>query len=74
MPGFIVRNGGVSVQRVRLVFKAHGLVYHSTLGWRVITKKKKYSTSPVRDSPPPAAPSSLLLSSLELSGTKVYEP
>jgi len=22
-----------------LVFKAHGLVYHSTLGWRVIKKK-----------------------------------
>jgi len=25
----------------RLVFKAHRLVYHSTLGWRVIKKKKK---------------------------------
>ena len=24
-----------------LVFKAHRLVYHSTLGWRVITKQKK---------------------------------
>ena len=24
-----------------LVFKAHGLVYHSTLGWRVIKKKKQ---------------------------------
>ena len=24
-----------------LVFKAHRLVYHSTLGWRVIKKKKK---------------------------------
>jgi len=23
------------------VFKAHRLVYHSTLGWRVINKKKK---------------------------------
>jgi len=23
------------------VFKAHRLVYHSTLGWRVIKKKKK---------------------------------
>ena len=23
------------------VFKAHGLVYHLTLGWRVIKKKKK---------------------------------
>jgi len=27
--------------RVGLVFKAHRLVYHSTLGWRVIKKKKK---------------------------------
>jgi len=35
------------VKRFRggLVFKAHRLVYHSTLGWRVI-KKKKYSSSP----------------------------
>jgi len=24
-----------------LVFKAHRIVYHSTLGWRVIKKKKK---------------------------------
>ena len=24
-----------------LVFKAHRFVYHSTLGWRVIKKKKK---------------------------------
>jgi len=24
-----------------LVFKAHRLVYHSTLGWRVIKKKKE---------------------------------
>ena len=24
-----------------LVFKAHRLVYHSTLGWRVLKKKKK---------------------------------
>jgi len=32
-----------NVKRFRggLVFKAHRLVYHSTLGWRVI-KKKKY--------------------------------
>jgi len=30
------------VKRFRggLVFKAHRLVYHSTLGWRVIKKKK----------------------------------
>jgi len=27
--------------RAGLVFKAHRLVYHSTLGWRVIKKKKK---------------------------------
>ena len=32
-----------NVQRFRgeLAFKAHRLVYHSTLGWRVIKKKKK---------------------------------
>jgi len=32
------------VKRFRggLVFKAHRLVYHSTLGWRVIKKKKVY--------------------------------
>ena len=32
-----------NVQRFRggLVFKAHGLLYHSTLGLRVIKKKKK---------------------------------
>ena len=27
--------------QVGLVFKAHRLVYHSTLGWRVIKKKKR---------------------------------
>jgi len=34
---------GRNVQRFRggLVFKAHRLLYHSTLGLRVITKKKK---------------------------------
>ena len=33
---------GVVLQRFRggLVFKAHGLVYHSTLGLRVVKKKK----------------------------------
>ena len=33
----------INVQRFRggLVFKAHGLLYPSTLGLRVITKKKK---------------------------------
>jgi len=32
-----------NVKRFRggLVFKAHRLVYHPTLGWRVIKKKKK---------------------------------
>jgi len=31
------------MQRFRggLVFKAHRLVYHSTLGWKVMKKKKK---------------------------------
>jgi hypothetical protein len=28
-----------------LVFKAHRLVYHSTLGWRVIKEKKKEENS-----------------------------
>ena len=36
---FIVRN--VNRFRGGLVFKAHGLLYHSTLGLRVIMKKKK---------------------------------
>ena len=33
----------INVKRFRggLVFKAHRLVYHSTLGWRVIKKKKR---------------------------------
>jgi len=33
-----------NVKRFRggLVCKAHRLVYHSTLGWRVIKKKKKF--------------------------------
>jgi len=37
----------INVQRFRggLVFKAHRLVYHSTLGLRVIKKKKKKKTS-----------------------------
>ena len=36
-------NAVLNVQRFRggLVFKAHRLVYHSTLGLRVIKKKKK---------------------------------
>ena len=36
-----------------LVFKAHRLVYLSTLGWRVIKKKKK--KSPLAPQPPAAA-------------------
>ena len=38
-----MRRGGGGVKRFRggLVFKAHRLVYHPTLGWRVIKKKKK---------------------------------
>ena len=41
----------VPVQRFRggLVFKAHRLLYHSTLGWRVIKKKKK-APSPIHSS------------------------
>jgi len=33
--------GGVKWFRGGLVFKAHRILYHSTLGLRVITKKKK---------------------------------
>ena len=33
--------GGGGLEESRLVFKAHRLVYHSTLGLRVIIKKKK---------------------------------
>ena len=46
----------INVQRFRggLVCKAHGLVYHSTLGLRVIKKKKKKKprmrNSPARNS------------------------
>jgi len=32
--------------RLGLVFKAHRLVYHSTLGWTVIKKKKKTDERP----------------------------
>ena len=71
---------GRHVQRFRggLVFKAHRLLYHSTLGSRVIKKKKKRSLSrrgcsstEVRGGAKTS--SSLLLSSLELSDTKVNE-
>jgi len=83
-PGELLRR---NVNRFRggLVFKAHRLVYHSTLGLRVIKKKKKFSAKGGRGAlPRPRAPrcvrredfffSSLLLSSLELNDTKVYEP
>jgi len=32
-----------------LVFKAHRLVYHSTLGWRAIKKKKKTTLDPDKE-------------------------
>ena len=54
---------------------AHRLVYHSTLGSRVIIKKKKDAplvrrTRVGREQPS----SSLSRSSLDLSDTQVYEP
>jgi len=79
-----------------LVFEAHRLLYHSTLGLRVIKKKKKNAERDAREQVCISAPdllerahgaaglevppnltffsSPLLLSSLELSDTKVYEP
>ena len=47
-PGIMI---GFRVQRFRggLVFKAHRLVYHSTLGLRVIKKKKKVEGSGFSD-------------------------
>jgi len=87
-----------NVKRFRggLAFKAHRLVYHSTLGWRVIKKNKlsdlvgedadekgpfrSHQIAPFRaklgrEQPKGCAySSSLLLTSLELSDTKVYEP
>jgi len=41
--------------RGALVFNAHRLVYHSTLGLRVIKKKKKHASSPPRRPPPSPA-------------------
>jgi len=40
----IGRLGNVKRFRGGLVFKAHRLAYHSTLGWRVIKKKKSNSS------------------------------
>ena len=55
-PGFTERNaaeraweiGGRGSQKLKrfrggIVFKAHRLVYHSTLGWRVMKKKRRGS-------------------------------
>jgi len=47
----------------RLVFEPHRLLYHSTLGLRVMEKKKK----PQRESPPPILPG-LVLAVLRFSG------
>ena len=40
----VQRLGIVKRLRGGLVFKAHRLVYHSTLGWRVVKKKKFIGT------------------------------
>jgi len=67
------------VKRFRggLVFKARRLVYHSTLGLRVMKKTNKNEgrdRNHVRPLGEVLPSSSLLLSSPELSDTKVYEP
>jgi len=74
------------VKRFRggLVFKAHRLLYHSTLGSTVIKKKKNTPARVILLARSSAAGeemkaevpffSSLLLSSLELSDTTIYEP
>ena len=49
-------------------------VYHSTLGVRVIKKKKKRCASTSALAVSKSFSSYVLLSSLELSDTKVYEP
>ena len=51
-----------------LVCKAHRPLYHSTLGSRVMKQRRRGTLDPSPSSSP------LLLSSLELSDTKVYEP
>ena len=47
LAGYTIDTPAVSVSGFRggLVSKAHRLVYHSTLGWRVIKKKKKYMSA-----------------------------
>jgi len=54
------------VQRFRggLVFKARRLLYHSTLGWRVIKKKKKKG--------PPASPAGPLASCFRVESSQGY--
>jgi len=41
----------VEAAGTRQVFKAHRLVYHSTLGWRVIKKKKQKHQAGLCQSP-----------------------
>jgi len=65
----LVLQCGLVGWRVRI--KAHRLLYHSTLGLRVIEKKKKNGARPPGGV---LLASSSLLSSLELSDTKVHEP
>jgi len=77
------------VQRFRggLVFKAHRLLYHSTLGLRVIKKRRRRLTETQRRNPHPFMALNRLLvffftlvtgprrsSSLKLSDTGVYAP
>jgi len=62
--GFRIRFGSgirVSVLGFRLVSKAHRLLYHSTLGLRVIKKKKKFTASPKNSSATPVTCPHLLL-------------
>ena len=44
-PACLMCVDGMNIERIsslrKRVFKAHGLLYHSTLGWRVIKKKKR---------------------------------
>ena len=49
--GGVGRSLHINVQRSRcgLVFKAHRIMYHSTLGSRVVKKKKEGSVGVVRD-------------------------
>jgi len=72
------------VQRFRggLVFKAHRLVYHSSVGLRVIKKRRRITEDRDRGAHEEVVDahevvlffSSVLLSSVALSDTKYYEP